>query len=136
MHPTHEPPSKAAEVYLTPADVLRGAALYIARHGFHQDDMFANLTQFAPPACAMGAIRMAACGSATVPYTIGQASLVDATITHLAEYILTSGNRWYSSGPDFTVADWNDEPARTAEHVIATLRAAAERWDLIFGGAE
>ena len=114
MHRTHNPPTEATEGVTTPADLLRGAALYIARHGFHQDDMFANLTQLAPAACAMGAIRMAACGSATAAYTDSQAALANATIGHLAEHIRLTAAPWYSGDSDFVVADWNDEPTRTA----------------------
>ena len=67
MKATQNPPT--AEV--TPAVILRGAATYIARYGWTQGTYYADQAapdgmsvepNPTPPACAMGAIAMAAFG--------------------------------------------------------------------------
>ena len=64
MHPTQQPATDttgAVELDLTPADVLRGAALYVRRHGLHQGDMFANPKpsgETVPRPSAMPSLRM------------------------------------------------------------------------------
>ena len=142
MHPTQQPTVDTTdavdldlvELDLTPADVLRGAAVYVRRYGLHQGDMFANPDQATPAACAQGAIRMAACGNTGTAYSCGQAALVDDAIATLADHLDAISDVWHRIAPGETVADWNDHPDRTADHVAAALTAAAERWDRIFGG--
>ena len=62
MKATHNPPTTAL---VTPADLLRMAALYLRRHGWHQGSYYDTLTATdnpTPPACAVGAIGMACAG--------------------------------------------------------------------------
>lgn len=66
MNPTLEPSSTAFIFTLTPADLLRHAALYIEHfgwmtHAFYQRDDLSDLT---PAACATGAIGAAVYGTA------------------------------------------------------------------------
>jgi len=142
MHPTHTPPG-ADE--LTPADILRCAALYLSQRGWHQGDMFADPTQPFPAACAQGAIRMAVCGSPTIAYTRETAHRVDQAVAVLATWLAFT--YLDESRPEFTaihhgdpttvteiVGDWNDEADRTATEVFAALSGAADDWDRIHGG--
>ncbi len=139
MHPTHNPSvDVTAVVDSTPADVLRGAALYLRRHGFHQGDMFASLTTLTPPACAQGAVKMAICGSPHATYTLDQAGLFDQTMTVLAEHAGMPYDWDAHRLPDTEpvapaewVADWNDDPDRTVEQVITAMTTAADDWDHI-----
>src|SRR5207247_1834296 len=90
MNPTQQPDRCAVAVLdggVTPAAVLRGASVYVRRHGLYQGDMFANPLQPFPAACAQGAIKMAACGNPIAAYTPGQAALVDDAITTLADHL-------------------------------------------------
>ncbi len=135
MQPTQNPP---ADLDVTPADVLRCAARYLHRHGFHQGDMFASTTILTPPACAQGAVKMAICGNPYANYTLGQAALFDLTMTVLAEHL---GMPCYWDTDPFMdkepataaewVADWNDDRDRTAEQVITAMTATANDWDHI-----
>jgi hypothetical protein len=155
MQPTHNTPTPA-EVTTTPApttgahdetadtnapltvaDILRGAALYLYRHGWHQGDMFARHDIPTPAACVQGAIRMAACGGVNVAYTIATTILVDDTIAHLATFLQDIHEHpWCCLDPVEYLADWNDDPTRTVEAVITALHGAAYAWDLFGGGAK
>ncbi len=139
MHPTHNPSvDVTAVVDSTPADVLRGAALYLRRHGFHQGDMFASLTILTPAACAQGAVKMAICGDPQASYTLDQVALFDLTMIVLAEHVGMSYDRntelfelFPAKDPGDWVADWNDDSRRTAEQVITAMTTAADDWDHI-----
>ncbi len=135
MNPTQNQP---AEVHVTPADILRAAALYIERHGWTQWLYYnrdATDGPF-PPACAIGGIRIAVYGDTTgLAASPADNALVAGTQRHLAAHL----------DPDFyvteydaadVIGDWNDEGGRTAGQVIAALRAAADEWDRIHGGAQ
>jgi len=133
---------------VTPADILRYAALYLYRHGWHQGDMFADPDQPTPPACAQGAIRMAVCGSPTVAYTADTSLMVDRAIGEFACWLAWNDPGYLDEFKQFDLhdddtaldqvaGDWNDEPDRTADEVIAALNAAADSWDRIHpGGAQ
>ncbi|MFF0655867.1 hypothetical protein [Micromonospora tulbaghiae] len=129
----------ATGVRVTPADLLRCAALYLRRHGWHQGTYYAPTTDIlTPPACAAGAIGIATAGhrvehfsqldpSALADYLAAMAAFVDylddhAPVFHIDEdgYLLDEHTSPYS---------WNDDPARTAEQVITALDAAADEWD-------
>ena len=129
----------ATGVRVTPADLLRCAALYLRRHGWHQGTYYAPTTDtLTPPACAAGAIGIATAGhrvehfaqldpSALADYLAAMAAFVDylddpAPVFHIDEdgYLLDEHTSPYS---------WNDDPARTAEQVITALDAAADEWD-------
>lgn len=136
MHPTHTTTGTDP----TPADILRYAALYLVRHGWHQGDMYANPDQLTPAACLQGAIKMAVCGGPTVDYTAATVDQVDTAIAVLADHLTLYG---YIDMDDHDedsvqfVADWNDTTGRTITQVLAVLLAAANDWDWLHpaGGA-
>jgi hypothetical protein len=137
MNPTQ--PVDLVEV--TAAATLRGAALYLRRHGWRQGDMFdLSVPAIAfPPACGLGAIRMALTGDAEIgadswpPETVAD---FEAAVMALADYLFT----WYDqpdpttvsvagmSWPEQIVADWNDDPTRNVAQVMAALYSAADDW--------
>jgi hypothetical protein len=146
MNPTHNPihtnsTDTAPPPWITPADLLRGAALYLERHGWHQGDMFADLDQPFPAACATGAIRMAACGTTNPSHTGSRAAEVTAAIKLLAFYLEDNvyepvdhrdlEDHWAYFN---YVGDWNDEKGQTAAAVIDVLRAAADHYDRLHNG--
>ena len=126
MNPTENRLTGTA-VAPTPADLLRGAALYLRRHGWIQDDYYrpaSSHTATTPPACAVGAIAMAAYGHAvdapslhTEPEVKDFHRAVDALDGYLQD---THAADLYT---------WNDTDGRTAEQVITALHEAADRWD-------
>jgi hypothetical protein len=147
MNPTHTPPNvEATPPEATPAEILRYAAVYLQRHGWHQGDMFATFTGPTPPACAIGAIRMAVCGGLS-GYHFEQGQQVNRVVRVLAGYLyglgLSTAEHPGTAEPpaivrgsaDQVIADWNDEDGRTATEVITTLTEAATDWDRIHGGA-
>ncbi|WP_328421083.1 hypothetical protein OG470_04565 [Micromonospora sp. NBC_00389] len=136
MKATQNPPTAAP---ITPADLLRMAALYLRRHGWHQGTYYANSTNNpTPPACAAGAIGIACAG-----YRVEHFSQLDPDA--LADYLTALGvfvDYLDTTAPVFFVDEdgylldehtspysWNDDPARTAEQVITALQAAADEWD-------
>jgi hypothetical protein len=133
MNPTHTTPTDDVDV--TPADLLRGAATYLARHGWTQAEMFDDPTNPTPAACAYGAIKMATCGGPLADYTDEQAADANRALRILAGYLDTVFYVWgvncYGelAEPFDVVTDWNDDADRTALDVIAALNAAADEWD-------
>ncbi|SBT69197.1 hypothetical protein GA0070622_6316 [Micromonospora sediminicola] len=135
MKATHNPPTG---VQVTPADLLRMAALYLRRHGWHQGTYYAPTDSLTPPACAVGAIGMACAGyraehfygldpdtQVTFRQTVGVLTVYlddHAPVFHIDEdgYLLDEHTSPYS---------WNDDPGRTAEQVITALESAADEWD-------
>jgi hypothetical protein len=143
VNPTQE---QLVGVDMTPAEVLRAAALYIERHGWTRwlyFDHAATDSPF-PPACMLGGIHAAVLGATgghttdSVSYHHPDAALIRATQRHLAAYL----------DPEFVfnieracratdvIGDWNDAAERTATDVITALRDAANEWDRIHGGAQ
>ena len=126
---------------VTPADILRYAALYLDRHGWIQGDMFVDPLQATPAACAQGAIRMAVCGSPTIPYTTDSARDTCRAIRVLAGHLRathvdgdpthdpTHGPGLDTDDDSHIVGDWNDEPGRTTADVLTALHEAADSWD-------
>ncbi|MCF0093586.1 hypothetical protein [Micromonospora sp. MH99] len=136
MKATQNPPTAAP---VTPAALLRMAALYLRRHGWHQGTYYANSTEtLTPPACAAGAIGIACAG-----HTVEHFSQLDPDA--LADYLAALGafvDYLDTTAPVFLIDEdgylldehtspysWNDDPARTAEQVITALTAAATEWD-------
>ncbi|WP_433342364.1 DUF6197 family protein [Micromonospora sp. CA-111912] len=136
MKATQNPPATGM---VTPADLLRMAALYLRRHGWHQGTYYApTIDILTPPACAVGAIGMACAGhrvehfygldpdtQVTFRQTVGILTVyLDATapVFFIDEdgYLLDEHTSPYS---------WNDDPTRTAEQVITALENAATEWD-------
>ncbi|WP_433494356.1 DUF6197 family protein [Micromonospora sp. CA-248089] len=135
MNPTQKPTTTpGALADLTPADTLRCAARYLEIHGWIKGTYYSNQGGTFPPACAVGAIGMAAHGRLiTIPATHGSGAR-DCTraIDYLTHYltdlgIIAYGDDWNTAPTD--AIDWNDRDDQTAERVITTLRAAADNYD-------
>ena len=132
-------------IEVTPAVTLRGAGLYLVRHGWCQGDMYADPEAAFPAACALGAIRMAVFGTPAITVDPGGAYACASAVGVLADHLvrrldvadpsdaLTSR---LGIGLEQIVADWNDDPARIASHVIAAMYAAADEWDRAHRRAE
>jgi hypothetical protein len=145
MHPTHTQPTVTG-VEPTPAQTLRDAALYLERHGWIQGELYGDHIAVIPPACAVGAIRCALFGSPIVTATYEQTTQADPIVGVLAHHLHDTGNdtppdtdEWGPTpwdSPNAIITDWNDASGRTADEVIATLRAVADQWDRIHGGAQ
>ncbi|MEO3820987.1 hypothetical protein [Plantactinospora sp. B24E8] len=133
MKATHNPPT-TRDVDLTPADILRCAAIYVQRHGWTRGVFFTSAlvdpTPF-PPACAAGAICTATVGQPTMPADLhpGTRPAAYRALAFFADYLNDFGNP--SSRPDAvnTIGDWNDETSRTGTEVIDALNDAADEWD-------
>jgi hypothetical protein len=124
MKATHNPPT---DVQVTPADLLRFAALYIRRHGWTTCDYYTVVFDAVTPrACASGALAMAAYGSPIeVPFIADRPERADyrAALRALMDYLDLNGAS--------EVFLWNDGPGRTAAEVIDALNAAAHTWDAL-----
>ncbi|MCM0674677.1 hypothetical protein NCC78_08245 [Micromonospora phytophila] len=130
-------PTTAAPV--TPADLLRMAALYLRRHGWHQGTYYAPTTDNpTPPACAAGAIGIACAGhkvehfshldgDTLADYLTALAVFVDHLDAHAPVFFIDEDG--YLLDEHTSPYSWNDDPARTAEQVVAALEAAADEWD-------
>ncbi|MEV7232299.1 hypothetical protein AB0M79_35660 [Polymorphospora sp. NPDC051019] len=133
MKATHQPPTRD----ITPAELLRNAAVYLDRHGWHQGfllDLDADTPY--PPACAMGAIRMAATGNAddvttaTIPADDYTACLIAQAI--LANHLEPDYDHTTDIEADLNfevISDWNDDTERARDDVTTALRDAADIWD-------
>jgi hypothetical protein len=138
MNPTQKPSTTAQPGATTPADILRGAALYLERHGWTQGVFFDFDTPRptpTPPACAFGAIHIATFGTtSTEPVDRADYDDPDVTLRTQAERCLV-GYLDLDLTHDGIVAShdlimrWNDQDHATAEQVINDLRAAAQEWD-------
>ena len=138
MHRTQNPTGTAADtddtIVVTPADILRGAARYLEIHGWTQRDHYSNQGGPFPPACALGAIGMAAHGHLVVLPCNSGPGRRDARRArqYLTDYLTDLGiiaapaDEWDTTPA--TVYDWNDRDDQTAETVIATLHAAADEY--------
>ncbi|WP_431973283.1 DUF6197 family protein [Micromonospora haikouensis] len=126
---------------VTPADLLRMAALYLRRHGWHQGAYYADPDHLTPPACAAGAIGMASTGHQVDNFL--QLDHLDddhhadtlAALAAFVDYLDAHEPVFYVDEDGFLVDEhgwpfsWNDDPARTAEQVVTALEAAADEWD-------
>ena len=135
MKATQNPPT---EVQVTPADLLRMAALYLRRHGWHQGTYYAPTDTPTPPACAVGAIGMACAGRPVnhfsyintdfqPAYLDAIAALTDYLDQHYPIHHVDDDGYWLDEHT--SPYSWNDDPLCTAEHVIAALEGAAKEWD-------
>ncbi|RZU73471.1 hypothetical protein EV384_1876 [Micromonospora kangleipakensis] len=138
MKATQDP---TTEVQVTPADLLRMAALYLRRHGWHQGTYYCTDVPAdypTPPACAVGAIGIACAGhrvnhfSDLNPddrhaYLDAIAVLTDYLDDHYPIHLFDDDGNYLD---DHTSPySWNDDPLCTAEHVITALEGAAQEWD-------
>jgi hypothetical protein len=136
MKATHNPPTA---VQVTPADLLRMAALYLRRHGWHQGTYYAKNTHtLTPPACAAGAIGIACAGHRVEHFSQLDGDTLADYLTALAVFVdyLDAFAPVFHVDEDGHLLDehtspysWNDDPARTAEQVITALEKAADEWD-------
>ena len=136
MNRTQNPTSSAAdnttEVVVTPADTLRGAARYLELHGWTRGDYYGSTRPF-PPACVIGALGMAAHGTITdCPFLTGRDTAdCNRAYRYLTQYLADQGEI-AAPGPvieGLALSEWNDRDGQNADHVIATLRAAADEYD-------
>lgn len=137
MKATQNPPTG---VQVTPADLLRMAALYLRRHGWHQGTYYATTDTPTPPACAVGAIGIACTGQrierfaqldpdALVDYLFAVRVFMDYLDTDTPVYGTDDAGFVFDEDDDYLPYSWNDAPGRTAEQVITALEAAADEWD-------
>ncbi|MEV6601970.1 hypothetical protein AB0M36_34720 [Actinoplanes sp. NPDC051346] len=143
MNRTQNPTGTAADTdspaAVTPADILRGAADYLETHGWIQKAYYGpDLANPFPSACADGALGMAAYGECALipsenirhPQFRDYQLAADYLIGYLNQTTEPLNDDWTdeftSDRPD--PFGWNDAEGQTAEHVIATLRAAADEY--------
>ena len=135
MKATQKPPTTAP---VTPADLLRMAALYLRQHGWHQGTYYALTDTPTPPACAVGAIGMAAAGRPLLhPVLLTEADedtyhrAIAALVGYLDDYapVFHVDEDGYLLDEHTSPYSWNDDPTRTAEQVITALESAADEWD-------
>ncbi|MBQ1060725.1 hypothetical protein [Micromonospora sp. C41] len=129
----------ASGVRVTPADLLRCAALYLRRHGWHQGTYYAPTTDIlTPPACAAGAIGIATAGHKVEHFSQLDPSALADYLAAMATFVdyLDDFHPLFDIDEDGFVIDehtspysWNDDPSRTAYQVVTALERAAERWD-------
>jgi hypothetical protein len=127
--------SDTPEVTGTPADTLRAAATYLADYGWHQGDLYADLTVSCPAADVTGAIRAVVYG-----YPNPATTLDGRLGWHVDMAIATLADSFDIPGPDLTllgwleyaghaVTAWNDDLNQNRDVVIATMQAAADQYD-------
>ncbi|MEV5764832.1 hypothetical protein AB0L34_09695 [Micromonospora sp. NPDC052213] len=136
MKATHNPPTAVA---VSPADLLRMAALYLRRHGWHQGTYYAkNTDTLTPPACAVGAIGIACAGRRVDHFysldfdtqvTFRTAVGVFTAFLDDHEPICAIDEDGFLIDEHTSPYSWNDDPGRTAEQVITALETAADEWD-------
>jgi hypothetical protein len=151
---THNPPNPAASAHLTipdsadpalpPSLLLQCAATYIATYGRTTGEFFDMLADTAfPPACAGGAINIAAHGRPILcADDDADDAVTDAAITAMRVFA-ASLDADYGNGTGDTsaidiIAAFNDNPHTTDTDVIAALNEAADEWDRAHpaGGAQ
>jgi hypothetical protein len=131
MKATHQPPTG---VPVTPAVILRGAAVYLQQHGWTRGAFFDPDDDGPfPAACATGAIRMAIHGDLTqtfsaLPDDSEQRKLIGKAQRHLAAHLHDGFDPEETSSID-VIGDWNDDEQRTLADVVDALNDAANAWD-------
>lgn len=143
MHATHHPPNQPDRGGFdepTAGTTLRSAADYLTRHGWIQHGYFNAWDTPTPAACSLGALSIVSYGYPNPePFDDTHTSDDQLDAWHrfcTAEYALCSFLGLDTiSGTDRPegVHDWNDNPDRSADEVIATLRAAATHHDHRYG---
>lgn len=144
MNPTQKQVTSTPPADVTPADTLRGAALYLERHGWNQSAPFDfkrdNHSPF-PPACTLGAITMAVYGQPVSVEDrqrgdIAAADIWEKAVGCLVDFLWQDGRvpefDYYGAlfcSKTEIVADWNDDATQTLPDVLAVLRAAADDYD-------
>ncbi len=123
---------------LTPADLLRGAATYLRRHGWIKGTIFDLLSpEPFPPACAIGAINMATYGrpilNADDNHDDPETDQVIRALRVFASTLDPDYDPFETSAVDL-IGDWNDQPSRTRHDVVQALTEAADDWDTAHTG--
>jgi hypothetical protein len=152
MHRTQNLSVCAADIddtteVVTPATTLRAAAHYLSVYGWTQSLYYSDKKIAFPPACADGAIGMAALGGVTAcPGREGDNPNFrdyNRAFHYFTGYLHQSGwkppcDPWCGIEPGDCLCDndhdeivfaWNDDDTRTADEVIAALNAAADEYD-------
>ncbi|WDZ86374.1 DUF6197 family protein [Micromonospora cathayae] len=137
MKATHNPPTGEPA---TPAEVLRGAALYLSRHGWIQGMYYlpTDWTDPTPPACLVGAIGMACEGRQAKhltevhpDYRAVYRAAIAAMVAYLdlahPIHLVDEDGYWLEEHSEPFA--WNDSAGHTAEDVIDALNAAADEWE-------
>jgi hypothetical protein len=124
MKATHNPPT---DVQVTPADLLRFAALYLRRHGWTQGDYYTVVFDaLTPRCCVSGAIGIATYRTVVdVPFITDRPERSEyyAAMRALVDYLDLEAIS--------DVFRWNDTTGRTLTEVVDALNAAADRWDAL-----
>jgi hypothetical protein len=135
---------------MTPAALLRGAGLYLQRHGWIQGEIFGDggTTDAFPPACAIGAVNVSAHGQPILSSADGSDDdLTDAAIRAMRVFAASLDPEYSACSAEHPhicdrsaidiIGDWNDEDGRTLDEVVEALTEAADDWDRIHatGGA-
>lgn len=132
MQPTQKQPTVT-----NPAEVLTRSADYLVAHGWVRNAMYDLCDDsLTPPACAVGAIRVAVFGRPVYNDLDFDEHTPDEPIKALAELVLEVEHILLmllpnkpETHPECSVMDriavWNDWPGRTADEVILALRHAA-----------
>jgi hypothetical protein len=143
MKATHQPPTIDHDTAVTPADLLRGAAVYLQRHGWTKGQFFELLADNDGPflpACASGAIMTAAHGQCVPNGIIRYDETTDPNAAAAAHAMRIFAN-WLDNDylPDSievlpvsyldVIGDWNDDKGRTLDEVLQALNDAADNWD-------
>ena len=149
MKATHNPLQQAArhlqfpdtaDPALTPGLLLRCAAHYLTAYGRTVGEFFDLLSdQPWPPACATGAINIAAHGKAILcADDQAEDAVTDAAIAAIRVFA-ASLDVDYANGDTSTsaidiIAFFNDHPNTTTAQVVQALTDAADDWDRLHPG--
>jgi hypothetical protein len=141
MKATHQTPTIDHDTALTPADLLRGAALYLQRHGWTKGQFFDQLAATNGPflpACASGAIMTAAHGQCVPNGIIAHDETTNPDAAAAARAMRVFAN-WLNNGyipldqypvsSIDVIGDWNDDKGRTLDDVVQALNDAANDWE-------
>jgi hypothetical protein len=135
MKATHQPTLTPATDPMRPSALLRGAATYIETYGRTTGEFFDLLSdQQFPPACAAGAIGIAAHGRPVLcsdESTEDTAS--DAAITAMRVFAASLDGD-YANGDHSTsaidiIGAVNDNPKTSDTDIVMALNEAADDWD-------
>ncbi|MGI5236995.1 DUF6197 family protein [Dactylosporangium sp. CA-139066] len=130
----------AVDLYGTPADTLRCAAVYLDHHGWIQGERYRDPSALFPAADITGAVRAAVYGK-PMPGDVLDGVLgwhVDMAIAALADHLGLTDTDMHLLGwlaySSHAVTCWNDETGRTATEAITAMRAAADAYDITYTG--
>lgn len=135
MKATHTLPHLELDTAMTPADLLRGAALYLRRHGRITGEFFDLFADTAfPPACTLGAINICAHGRPILSSDDGtQDDDTDAAIRAMRVFAAFLDTDYNIGVNDTSAIDiisaFNDNPDTTDDHIILALTEAADDYD-------